>query len=191
LPYAHDRKCAYRSIFGIIEINRAYYQAKETAGVFPLESEINLPERGYSYFLQEISSKLAVNGSYEKACEVFGDIFPVRIPIRSLERIVGDACEDVAQYYEEKPAPELPPEAVITVATVDKKGVVIRKPPSEETSVEACADPNQLLKDELSDIKQTLLVYSLTETSTRITHRSAVQKRLWRVFKLDDIAARC
>jgi transposase len=49
----------------------------------------------------------------------------------------------------------------------------------------------KLLKDELSDIKQTLLVYSLTETSTKITHRSAVQKRLWKVFKLDEIVARC
>lgn len=49
----------------------------------------------------------------------------------------------------------------------------------------------QLLKDELSDIKQTLSVYSLTETKTKISHRSAVQKQLWKVFKLDDIAARC
>ena len=114
LPYVRDRKCVYRSVFGTIEINRAYYHAKGTVGVFPLEGEINLPERGYSYFLQEISSKLAVNESYEKACEVFGDIFPIDIPIRSLERIVGDTCEDVARYYEDKPVPELEPEAVIT-----------------------------------------------------------------------------
>jgi len=118
-------------LLGVIEINRAHYQATGTAGIFPLEDEINLPQRGYSYFLQEISSKLAVNGSYEKACEVFADIFPVTIPIRSLERIVGDACEDAARYYEEKPAPELPPDAVVTVATLDKKGVVIRNPPSK------------------------------------------------------------
>jgi hypothetical protein len=85
------------SVFGAIEINSAYYHAKGTAGVFPLEGEINLPQRGYSYFLQEISSKLAVNGSYEKACEVLGDIFPIDIPIRSVQRIVGDTCEDVAK----------------------------------------------------------------------------------------------
>jgi len=151
LPYVRDRKCAYRSIFGVVEINRAYYQAKGTAGVFPLEGEINLPERGYSYFLQEISSKLAVNGSYEKACEIFFDIFPLDIPIRSLERIVGDTCEDVSHYYEEKPSPELDPEAVITVATVDKKGVVIRKPPSDAADVDAqCLDPNKPGKKKMS-----------------------------------------
>lgn len=144
MPYVRDRKCMYRSVFGAIEINRAYYHAKGTAGVFPLEGEINLPQRGYSYFLQEISSKLAVNGSYEKACEVLGDIFPINIPIRSLERIVGDTCEDVASYYEEKPAPELEPEAAITVATVDKKGVVIRKAPT------TCADPTKPGKKKMS-----------------------------------------
>ena len=151
LPYVRDRKCAYRSVFGVIEINRAYYQATGSAGIFPLEDEINLPQRGYSYFLQEISSKLAVNGSYAKACEVFADIFPVAIPIRSLEQIVGDACEDAARYYEEKPAPELQPDAVVTVATLDKKGVVIRKPPSEETSMnKAFADPNKPGKKKMS-----------------------------------------
>jgi len=151
LPYVRDRKCAYRSIFGVVEINRAYYQAKGTPGVFPLEGEINLPERGYSYFLQEISSKLAVNGSYEKACEVFSDIFPLDIPIRSLERIVGDTCEDGSRYYREKPSPELDREAAITVATVDKKGVVIRKPPSDTIDVEAqCLDPNKPGKKKMS-----------------------------------------
>jgi len=150
LPYVRDRKCAYRSVFGSIEINRAYYQAKGAEGVFPLEGEINLPARGYSYFLQEISSKLAVNGSYEKASEVFADIFPLDIPIRSLERIVGDTCEDVSRYYEEKPAPELEHEAIITVATVDKKGVVIRKPPSDATVDTACTDPNKPGKKKMS-----------------------------------------
>jgi len=151
LPYVRDRKCVYRSIFGPIEIDRAYYHAKGTRGVFPLEAEINLPARGYSYFLQEMSAKLAVNGSYEKACEVFSDIFPLDIPIRSLERIVGDTREDVSRYYEEKPAPELDPDAVITVATLDKKGVVIRKPPSDATNVEtACVDPNKPGKKKMS-----------------------------------------
>ncbi len=103
LPYVRNRKCLYRSIFGPIEIKRAYYHSTGSPGVFPLDSEINLPEKGYSYLLEEISSKLAVNGSYEKACEIVGDIFPLNLPIRSLERIVGDVREDVVRYYDQKP----------------------------------------------------------------------------------------
>jgi hypothetical protein len=34
--------------------------------------------------------------------------------------VTGPQIEDAARYYEEKPAPELPPDAVVTVATLDK-----------------------------------------------------------------------
>ena len=77
---------AYRSIFGVIEINRAYYQATGLAGIFPLEDEINLPQRGYSYFLQEISSKLAVNGSYARLVRFLLIFFPSPSPLDPLSR---------------------------------------------------------------------------------------------------------
>jgi hypothetical protein len=153
IPYVRDRKCLYRSIFGPIEIKRAYYHATGSPGVFPLDSAVNLPEKGYSYLLQEISSKLAVNGSYEKACEVVGDIFPVNLPIRSLEIMVGDVREDVSLYYEQKPTPESSEQAVITVATIDRKGVVIRKPPDEELSAKAApSDPDKPGKKKMSTV---------------------------------------
>lgn len=153
LPYVRDRKRLYRSIFGPIEIKRAYYHATGSPGRCPLDSDINLPEKGYSYLLQEFSSKLAVNGSYEKSCDVLGDIFPLRLPIRSLEQIVGDAREDVARYYDRKPTPESSEQAVITVATIDRKGVVIRKPPSEEAVVKATpSDPLKPGKKKMSTV---------------------------------------
>ena len=69
----------------------------------------------------EISSKLAVSGRSEKACEIFPDIFPLDIPIRFLERILENISRGVAAIIEEKPAQELDPEAMITVATLDKE----------------------------------------------------------------------
>jgi hypothetical protein len=93
-----------------------------------LDGALNLPERGYSYVVQEFSSRLAVTMSYEDASEILGSFFPVKMPIRSLESIVGDACDNVDQYYQEKAPPDSDPDAVVTVATVDKKGIVIRKP---------------------------------------------------------------
>ncbi len=57
----------------------------------------------------------------------------MKLPIRSLERIVGAVCEDVDKFYEEKTPPEVSPETVVTVATVDKKGIVIRKPNGDAT----------------------------------------------------------
>ena len=53
-PYVRERSCIYRSIFGAIGIQRAYYHAVGgPPGVFPLDAELNLPERGYSYVVQE------------------------------------------------------------------------------------------------------------------------------------------
>jgi hypothetical protein len=148
-----DRKCLYRSIFGPIEIKRAYYHATGSPGVFPLDADINLPDKGYSYLLQGFSSKLAVNGSYEKSCEVLGDIFPLKLPIRSLEQIVSDAREDVARYYDQKATPGSSEEAVIAVATIDRKGVVIRKASPEEPVANAApSDPDKPGKKKMSTV---------------------------------------
>ncbi len=148
--------CAYRSIFGMIPIRRAYYYAAGSPGVFPLDGEINLPERGYSYLVQEFSSRLAVAMSYEDAQEIFRSFFPVKMPIRSLESIVGDVCEEVDRYYAEKAPPDLCPEAVVTVATVDKKGVVIRKPQGGEAGPERVSvDPDKPGKKKMATVIST------------------------------------
>ena len=131
-PYVRERSCIYRSIFGAIRIQRAYYHSAGAPGVFPLDAELNLPERGYSYVVQEFSSRLAVTMSYEDAQEILNSFFPVKVPIRSLESIVGDLCGEVDRFYEEKAPPEVCSEDVVTVATVDKKGVIVRKPRGDE-----------------------------------------------------------
>lgn len=140
-PYVRDRSCTYRSIFGTIPIRRAYYHAAGSSGIFPLDGDLNLPERGYSYLVQEFSSRLAITTSYENAQEILRSFFPIKMPIRSLESIVGDVCDEVDRFYEEKAQPKVSSEAVVTVATVDKKGVIIRKPHTDEAGSEA-AVPN-------------------------------------------------
>ena len=126
-PYVRERTCSYRSIFGTLRIRRAYYHAPGSPGRFPLDEELNLPERSYSYPVQEFASRLAVTMSYEDAREILNSFFPVKMPIRSLESVLGDLCDEAHRFYEEKAPPEVSPEALVTVATIDKKGIVIRK----------------------------------------------------------------
>lgn len=61
--YVRDRSCADRSIFGTIPIRRAYYHTAGSSGVFPLDGEINLPKRSYSYLVQEFPSRPTVTMS--------------------------------------------------------------------------------------------------------------------------------
>jgi len=155
-PYVRERVCVYRSIFGTIPIRRAYYHAAGSPGVFPLDAEINLPERSYSYLVEEFSSRLAVAMSYEDAQEIVSSFFPVTMPIRSLEGMVGDLCDDVDQYYQDKPPPEVSPEAVVTVATVDKKGVVIRKSRKDQAVSEVVpSDPDKPGKKKMATVIST------------------------------------
>jgi hypothetical protein len=152
-PYVRDRSRTYRSIFGTISIARAYYHHPGSPGVFPLDGELNLPDRGYSYLVQEFSSRLATTMSYEDAQEILSSFFPVRMPIRSLESIVGDLCDEAGRFYEEKEPPDACPHAVVTVATVDKKGVVIRKPNTGETGPEpAPANPDKPGKKKMATV---------------------------------------
>jgi hypothetical protein len=56
----------------------------------------------------------------------------VKITIRSLESIVGGFRDEVGNFYEEKEPPGGYPQAVLTIATVDKKGIATRKAPTEK-----------------------------------------------------------
>jgi len=44
-----------------------------------------------------------------------------------------------------------------------------------------------VLKDELIDIQEVVMVYSPTDAERKITERSAVQKKLWKIFELEKI----
>ena len=44
-----------------------------------------------------------------------------------------------------------------------------------------------LLKEELSDIHEVIMIYSRSNATRKITDRSAVQDRLWETFKLHEI----
>ena len=44
-----------------------------------------------------------------------------------------------------------------------------------------------VLKEELTDIQEVIMIYSPGEAERKITERSAVQKKLWEIFKLEKI----
>lgn len=45
-----------------------------------------------------------------------------------------------------------------------------------------------VIKEELSDIREVAMMYTPSDVRKKITDRSAVQRKLWEVFKLDDVA---
>jgi len=177
-PYVRDRTCDYRSIFGSISIARAYHHHTGSPGVFPLDGELNLPDRGYSYLVQEFSSRLAITMSYEDAQEILGSFFPVKIPIRSLESIVRDLPGEVDEFYEKQTPPDIDPQAVVTVATVDKKGVVIRKPSTGEAGPESApVTPDKPGKKKMATVISTYVTQRRVRTAEDIVMEVTDQER--------------
>jgi hypothetical protein len=129
LPCHSIKTVGYRSLFGDLRINRPYYW-KENAGegVCPLDRELNLPARTYSYLLQEACALFDVRGSYEKGMQMLEKLFGVTLWKQGAELVVRDCGADVQAFYKEQKPPTAESEGAILVVSPDGKGVPMRKP---------------------------------------------------------------
>jgi hypothetical protein len=125
----------YFSIFGIVVIKRAYYWLKDKAGVCPLDAQLNLPQKKYSYILEEWAALMGVRGAYNKVVEVLSTILRVELWSRPVEEMMMRASEQVEEFYQEQPIPEAGSEGEILVATADGKGVPMKKKGEGKTKV--------------------------------------------------------
>ena len=126
-PYHSIKHKAYHSIFGKMSIARACYWAKGRHEVCPLDAELNLPETEYSYTLQEWGSVLGAEEPYAKAAEFLETVLGTSLWGSSIETIINKSCVDVPKFYEKRQRPNAKTEEDILVATIDGKGVVMRK----------------------------------------------------------------
>jgi len=133
--HSHSEKnWNYISIFGKVPIKRAYFWDKEKgSGVFPIDEELNLPSKHYSYLLQNWNQLLAVDGDFDGARETLERILGINIWTKQSEEINQNAAQSAEEFYASNTASEQT--QPILVAEVDGKGVVIRKESQDDTAV--------------------------------------------------------
>ena len=133
--HSHSEKnWNYISIFGNVPIKRAYFWDKEKgSGVFPIDEKLNLPNKHYSYLLQDWNQLLAVDGNFDSARETLERILGINLWTKQSEEINQSAAVYVDEFYASNPEGEQT--QGILVAEVDGKGVVIRKEPQEDAAV--------------------------------------------------------
>jgi len=128
--YRYAGTCArrYLSIFGEFSILRAHYVRQGGVGLFPLDARLNLPERKYSYALQDWMSSHAVETSFEAASAWVRKHLDLGVAHRPIQRVVRDCTQAVEEFMEAlgPPAPEK--EGSVVVHTVDCKGIPMRPP---------------------------------------------------------------
>jgi len=132
--HSHSEKnWNYISIFGNVPIKRAYFWDKgKGSGVFPIDEELNLASKHYSYLLQNWNQLLAVDGNFDSARETLERILGINIWTKQSEEINRNAARSVEEFYAKKGEGEQT--EPILVVEVDGKGVIIRKEPDEEVA---------------------------------------------------------
>ena len=68
----------YCSLFGKFAVARTCYRAAGEPGIFPLDQQVNLPERCDSYFLQEWMTLFAVEHPFKESAGLFEQLFDLR-----------------------------------------------------------------------------------------------------------------
>lgn len=117
------------TIFGEVSVTRVGYGAPGQASIHPLDAELQLPGRAYSYELCRRLVAAAVCGPFDEAVGLIALMTGVVVPKRSAELIVVDAARDFDSFYAEAPESRAKPaEPEILVGAIDCKGIPMVKP---------------------------------------------------------------
>lgn len=153
LTYKGTVRSPYMSIFGEITLLRASYAHPEGGYVYPLDAQLNLPARQYSYLLQKWLQAGACETDFRQTVDRFNQIFDASFFPQVPQRLGLSLAAQVDPFYEQVDAPDAETEGSHLAISADGKGVPMV--PSERPGDGAAADPKPRLgKGEKRGIKK-------------------------------------
>lgn len=124
------------TIFGEVRVERARYASRRgDTNVYPLDEQLHLPHRSYSYELQRRLIKKVVQGPFDEAIESIQEATGVRISKRSAEDILVEASVDFEGFYARREFTQQEGSGPILVGSVDGKGIPMVKPAPAQKQV--------------------------------------------------------
>jgi len=120
LEQTHKRP--YLSIFGEISVERTCYGHDRVEAV-PLDAQLHLPQRQYSYLLQQWLGTFVVDDAHAEAVRKLETILGLGIAVKASEDLDREQAGDVEPFQNNLPVPEPTEEGPILVVTADCKGV--------------------------------------------------------------------
>jgi hypothetical protein len=117
----------YFSLFGTFAVPRTCYRMPGEPGIFPLDAQVNLPERCDSYFLQEWMTVFEVEHPFKESAGFFAQLFDLDVAASVLMEVAKEASEDYEGFYAQRPVPQEEPEGALLVVSFDGKGVPMIK----------------------------------------------------------------
>jgi hypothetical protein len=125
LEERHERR--YVSVFGEFRLQRVVYGSREKQKIdfVPLDNRLQLPASSFSYVLQDWDQSLCVEQAFRQASATMWRMLELQQSVASLEHMNQEMAKDVTTFMLNLPQPEQ--EGAIAVASVDQKGIVLRR----------------------------------------------------------------
>jgi hypothetical protein len=117
----------YFSLFGKFAVARSCYRTLGEPGIFPLDAQVNLPARCYSYFLPEWMTVFAVEHPFKDSAGLFEQLFDLDLAESVLMEVAQEAPEGYEDFYAQRPVPQQEAEGALLVGSFDGKGVPMIK----------------------------------------------------------------
>lgn len=98
---AHKRvhRRAVVTLFGEVSVTRVGYGAPGREAIHPLDAELMLPARVWSYECQRRLIRTVICGPFDEAIALIGEITGTTVPKRSAEQLVREAAVDFDSFY--------------------------------------------------------------------------------------------
>jgi len=122
---SHTRRIV--TLFGEVSVTRMGYGAPGRESIHPLDAELALPGRSYSYEISRRLVRCCVCGPFEEAVDLVAETTGVKVPKRSAETIVKEAAADFDSFYAGRAAGVIA-KGDILVGAIDGKGIPMVKP---------------------------------------------------------------
>jgi hypothetical protein len=124
------------TLFGEVRVGRIGYGAPGHAAIHPLDAELVLPARIYSYECQRRLIKAVICGPFDEAIAFVAEMIGTAVPKRSAEQIVREAAIDFDAFYAARAGAQVKPaRGELLVGAIDCKGIPMVKPQSAERTV--------------------------------------------------------
>ena len=117
----------YFSVFGKFGVPRTCYRTNGLDGVMPLDAQANLPERSYSYLLQDWMNLLSIRDSFGEASVTLNKLLGSGVSPSRFEVVNRESANSYDEFYENKEVPTSENEGEIQVIGFDGKGVPVIK----------------------------------------------------------------
>lgn len=116
------------TLFGEVRVTRVGYGARGREAIHPLDAQLRLPGRLWSYECQRRLIRAVICGPFDEATALVAEMTGTTIPKRSAEQLVQDAAVDFESFYAARAQDAIgPADGEILVGAIDCKGIPMVK----------------------------------------------------------------